>query len=49
LLLLARDGRLKIFALLLYFAVFFEELVKQHRVHCFVAHRVGLALLVTDH
>ena len=27
----------------------FEELVEQHRVHCFVAHRERLALVVRDH
>ena len=30
-------------------AVLFEELVEQHRVHRFVAHGVGFALLVTSH
>ena len=34
---------------LLDFAVFFEELIEQHRVHRFVAYRVRLALLVTHH
>ena len=29
--------------------MFFEELIEQHRVHRFVAHAVGLPLLVTSH
>src|SRR5205823_5171856 len=33
----------------LYFAVLFEELVEQHRVHRFVAHSVRFALLVTSY
>jgi hypothetical protein len=35
--LLAHDGRLKIFTLLLDFAVLFQELVQQHRVYRFLA------------
>src|ERR1041385_7311343 len=27
----------------------FEKLVEQHRVHCFIAHSVSLALFVTSH
>ncbi len=29
-------------------AVLFEKLIEQHRVHCFVAHGVNLALRVFD-
>ena len=36
-------------SLFLYLAVLFEELVEQHRVHFFVAHRERLALVVRDH
>ena len=36
-------------ALLLHFAVFFEELVEQHRVHRLVAHGVDLTLLIASH
>jgi hypothetical protein len=39
------DGRL----LLLIFAMLFEELVEQHRVHRFITHTVRLSLLVADH
>src|SRR5882724_416409 len=35
--------------LFLHFAVLFEEFIEQHRVHCFVAYRVGLALFVEYH
>src|SRR5437762_3260683 len=36
-------------ALLLHFAVLFEELVEQHRVHRLVAHGVDLTLLIASH
>ena len=45
LLLQALNGR----ALLLSRFVLFKKLVEQHRVHRFVAHCVGLSLLVTGH
>src|ERR1041385_5399710 len=35
--------------LLLTFAMFFQELVEQHRIHCFIAHGVGFPLLVMYH
>ena len=34
---------------LLDFAVLFEELVEQHRVHLVVAHAVGFSLFVAHH
>src|SRR5215469_15528756 len=33
----------------LYFAVLFEELVEQHRIHRFVANRIGLAVFVASY
>ncbi len=49
LLLLLCESRLEIFALLFDFAVLFEELVEQHRVHRFVADSVDLAAFIADH
>ena len=43
------ESRLEIFALLFDFAVLFEELVEQHRVHRFVADSVDLAAFIADH
>src|SRR6516225_265688 len=45
-LLLLCDGRLEVFALLLHFAVLFQKLVKQHRVHLVVAHSPGFSFRV---
>src|SRR5436309_12433616 len=42
LLLLLRDGR----SLVLYRKMFFEELIKQHRVHLVIAHAVGFSFLI---
>ena len=44
LVLLLRESCLEIFALLFNLAVFFKELIEQHRVHRFVAHSVDVAL-----
>ena len=47
LLLLTCNSRLEVFALLFDFAVLFEKLVEQHRIHRFVANGVNLAALIT--
>ena len=57
LLLLLRDSCFQVLAALAarlslaapHFAVLFEELVEQHRVHRFVAHGVDLAVLIAHH
>ncbi len=50
--LLLRDGRFLLLqpaVLLLDLAVLFQELVEQHRVHCFVAYSVYLAICIAHH
>jgi len=36
-------------SLVLHCAMLFKELIEQHRVYCFIGHRVGLAALVANH
>ena len=45
-LLLLRESRLEIFALLFDFAVLFEEFIEQHGVHLIVADTVGFSFFV---
>ena len=47
--LLLRDRGLEVLVQLLNLAVFFEKLVKQHRVHRFIADGVDFAVLVAHH
>ena len=46
---LSRERCFEIFALLFNFAVLFQKLIEQHRVHRLVAHGVNLSFLVASH